>query len=140
MVTRPMPGHSHPPVGIGAIPIKGITLRYPNARFRGDKLFSKEQGRPLNYFRFTLSYRDVEELLAERGRGERANARGDWAVKKRRSCCLPGKGPKTQVRAGLPAGGRRMRTIGPAEDPAVVVASALVCVAFPLAANQAEPT
>src|SRR5215472_16762076 len=30
-----------------------------------------------------------------------------------------------------------MRTIGPAEDPAVVVASALVCVAFPLAANQA---
>jgi len=41
MVTPPMPGHPHPRFGIGAIPIKDITLRYPNARFPGDKLFSK---------------------------------------------------------------------------------------------------
>jgi hypothetical protein len=40
MVTPPMPGHPHPRFGIGAIPIRGITLRYPNARFRGEKLFS----------------------------------------------------------------------------------------------------
>jgi len=42
MVTRPIPGHLRLPYGIGAIPIKGFTLRYPNARFRGNKLFSDE--------------------------------------------------------------------------------------------------
>jgi hypothetical protein len=41
--------HPHPRFGIGAIPIRGITLRYPNARSRGDKLFSKERGLPLDY-------------------------------------------------------------------------------------------
>jgi hypothetical protein len=49
MVTPPMPVHPHPRFGIGAIPIRGITLRYPNARSRGDKLFSKERGLPLDY-------------------------------------------------------------------------------------------
>jgi hypothetical protein len=29
--------------GIGAMPIRVTTLRYPNARFRGDKLFSNER-------------------------------------------------------------------------------------------------
>jgi len=33
--------------GIGAIPIRDITLQYPNARSHGDKLFSNEQGMPL---------------------------------------------------------------------------------------------
>jgi hypothetical protein len=42
MVTPPMPVHPHPRFGIGAIPIRGITLRYPIARSRGDKLFSDE--------------------------------------------------------------------------------------------------
>jgi hypothetical protein len=40
MVTPPTPEHPAPRFGIGAIPIRGITLRYPNARFRGNKLFS----------------------------------------------------------------------------------------------------
>jgi hypothetical protein len=42
MVTPPMPGLPQPLFGIGAIPIRGITLRYPNARCRGDKLFNNE--------------------------------------------------------------------------------------------------
>jgi hypothetical protein len=42
MVTTPMPVHPHLRFGIGVIPIRGITLRYPNARFRGNKLFSDE--------------------------------------------------------------------------------------------------
>jgi len=42
MVTRPIPGHPRPAFGIGAIPIKGFTLRCPNARFRGNKSFSDE--------------------------------------------------------------------------------------------------
>jgi hypothetical protein len=42
MVTPLMLTHPHPRFGIGVIPIKGITLRYPNARFRGNKLFSDE--------------------------------------------------------------------------------------------------
>lgn len=41
LVTLPMPGHPDPRFGIGAIPIKGITLRCPNARFRGERLFNK---------------------------------------------------------------------------------------------------
>jgi hypothetical protein len=49
MVTPPMPVHPHPRFGIGAIPIRGITLRHPNARSRGDTLFSKERGLPLDY-------------------------------------------------------------------------------------------
>src|SRR6266436_7669730 len=51
MVTRPIPGHLRPPFGIGAIPIKGLTLRYPNARFRGNKLFSESRNLPLGRFR-----------------------------------------------------------------------------------------
>src|SRR5277367_1904974 len=39
-ITRPMPVHPHLRFGIGATPIRVITLRYPNARFRGDKLLS----------------------------------------------------------------------------------------------------
>jgi hypothetical protein len=42
MVTHPIPGHLRPAFGIGAIPIKGFTLRYPNAWFHGNKLFSDE--------------------------------------------------------------------------------------------------
>jgi hypothetical protein len=37
-----MPGHRHPPFGIGAIPIRGITLRYPNARYRGNQFSSDD--------------------------------------------------------------------------------------------------
>jgi hypothetical protein len=44
MVTPPMPVHPDPRFGIGVIPIRGITLRYPNARSLGDKLFSKRVG------------------------------------------------------------------------------------------------
>jgi hypothetical protein len=33
--------------GIGAIPIRGITLRFPSARSPGDRLFSSERGIPL---------------------------------------------------------------------------------------------
>src|SRR6202011_3837725 len=40
--TPPMPGHRHPPFGIGAIPIRGITLRYPNARYRGNPFSSDD--------------------------------------------------------------------------------------------------
>src|SRR5215469_17845921 len=32
--------------GIGAIPIKATTLRYPNARFRGERLFSNVYQNP----------------------------------------------------------------------------------------------
>jgi hypothetical protein len=32
--------------GIGAMPIRVTTLRYPNARFRGDKLFNNQVGKP----------------------------------------------------------------------------------------------
>jgi len=42
MITRHMPGHPHPPFGIGAMPIRATTLRYPNAPFRGDRLFSNQ--------------------------------------------------------------------------------------------------
>ena len=35
MITRLMPVHPHLRFGIGVIPIRDITLRYPNARFRG---------------------------------------------------------------------------------------------------------
>jgi hypothetical protein len=37
-----MPVRPHLRFGIGAMPIRAITLRYPNARFRGDKLFSSQ--------------------------------------------------------------------------------------------------
>jgi hypothetical protein len=50
MVTRPMAVHPHQRFGIGAILIRDITLRYPNVRFHGDKLFSNGLGvvaRPL---------------------------------------------------------------------------------------------
>jgi hypothetical protein len=43
-----------------------------------------------------------------------------------------------RVRTGLFPGGSRIRTIGPAEDPAVVVISALVAPPSPL--RRAEPT
>ena len=39
-ITRRMPVHPHLRFGIGAMRIKTITLRSPNARFLGDKLFS----------------------------------------------------------------------------------------------------
>ena len=39
-ITRRMPVHPRLRFGIGAMPIRAITLRYLNARFRGDKLFS----------------------------------------------------------------------------------------------------
>jgi hypothetical protein len=41
MTTPLMPGHPNPRFGIGAIRIRAITPRYHNARFPGDKLFSK---------------------------------------------------------------------------------------------------
>ena len=49
MITRLMLVHPHLRFGIGAIPIRGIILRYPNARFHGDKLFSNQRGMPLDY-------------------------------------------------------------------------------------------
>jgi len=42
MITRLMPVHPHLRFGIGAMPIKAITLRSPNARFPGDKSFSSQ--------------------------------------------------------------------------------------------------
>ena len=53
-----------------------------------------------------------------------------------RSSSTPRRG--SQVRTGPSAGGSRIRTIGPAEDPAVVVISGLVAPPSPL--RQAEPT
>jgi hypothetical protein len=46
-ITRRMPVHLHLRFGIGATPIRATTLRYPNARFRGDRLFSKRAAKPL---------------------------------------------------------------------------------------------
>jgi len=43
-ITRRMPVHLHLRFGIGATPIRATTLRYPNARFRGDRLFSSQVG------------------------------------------------------------------------------------------------
>jgi hypothetical protein len=40
MIMRHMPAHPHLRSGIGVIPYRDITLRSPNARFRGDQLFS----------------------------------------------------------------------------------------------------
>jgi hypothetical protein len=48
MATPPMPVQPHLRFGIGAILIRGITPRYPNARFRGDKWFSSGRGIPIN--------------------------------------------------------------------------------------------
>jgi hypothetical protein len=42
-ITRRMPVHPRQRFGIGAMPIRAITLRYPNARFLGDKLFSNSR-------------------------------------------------------------------------------------------------
>ena len=42
MITRLMPVHPHLRFGIGAMPIKAITLRSPNARVPGDKSFSSQ--------------------------------------------------------------------------------------------------
>jgi hypothetical protein len=39
-ITPRMPAHPHLRFGIGAMPIRAITLRYRNARFHGGKLFS----------------------------------------------------------------------------------------------------
>ena len=41
-ITRRMPVQLHLRFGIGVMPIRAIILRYPNARFRGDKLFSSQ--------------------------------------------------------------------------------------------------
>jgi len=46
-ITRRLPVHPRLRFGIGATPIRAITLRYPNARFRGDRLFSKRAAKPL---------------------------------------------------------------------------------------------
>ena len=45
-ITPRMPVHPHLRFGIGATPIRAITLRYRNARFRGGKLFSREWAKP----------------------------------------------------------------------------------------------
>ena len=42
-ITPRMPVPPHLPFGIGAMLIRAITLRYLNARFRGDKLFSSQE-------------------------------------------------------------------------------------------------
>jgi len=42
-ITRRMPVHLHLRFGIGAMPIRAITLQYPNARFPGGKLFSNSR-------------------------------------------------------------------------------------------------
>jgi hypothetical protein len=44
MITRLMPVHPLLRFGIGAMPIRATTLRYPNAPSRGDKLFSNQVG------------------------------------------------------------------------------------------------
>jgi hypothetical protein len=41
-----MPVHPHLRFGIGAMPIRAIILPYPNARFRGDRLFSNGWAKP----------------------------------------------------------------------------------------------
>lgn len=41
MTTRLIPVHPHLRFGIGAMPTRGIILRYRNVLFRGGKLFSK---------------------------------------------------------------------------------------------------
>src|ERR1700756_5479151 len=48
-ITRRLPVHPRLRFGIGATPIRAITLRYPNARFRGDKLFSSQVRNPRLY-------------------------------------------------------------------------------------------
>jgi hypothetical protein len=45
-ITRRMPVHPHLRFGIGAMPIRAITLRSPSARFPGDKLFSNSRKTP----------------------------------------------------------------------------------------------
>jgi len=45
--TRRMQVHPHLRFGIGAMLIRVTTRRYPNARFPGDKLFSKRAAKPL---------------------------------------------------------------------------------------------
>ena len=45
-ITSLMPVHPRRLFGIGAMPIRVTTLRYPNARFRGDKLFNNQVGKP----------------------------------------------------------------------------------------------
>src|SRR5580704_7985287 len=44
-ITSLMPVHPRRLFGIGAMPIRVTTLRYPNARFRGDKLFNNQVGK-----------------------------------------------------------------------------------------------
>jgi hypothetical protein len=48
-ITPRMPVHPHLRFGIGAMPIRAITLRYPNARFRGDRLFSNGWAKPRRF-------------------------------------------------------------------------------------------
>jgi hypothetical protein len=45
-ITPRMPVHPHLRFGIGAMPIRAITLRCRNARFRGGKLFSSAWAKP----------------------------------------------------------------------------------------------
>ena len=47
-ITPRMPVPPHLRFGIGAMPIRAITLRYLNARFRGDKLFSSHETLPVS--------------------------------------------------------------------------------------------
>jgi len=46
-ITRRMPVHLR--FGIGAMPIRAITLRSPSARFPGDKLFSNSRKTPAHF-------------------------------------------------------------------------------------------
>ena len=50
MIMRLMPVHPHLRFGIGAMPIRATTLRYPNAPFRGDQLFSNGRRQFLAHF------------------------------------------------------------------------------------------
>ena len=50
-ITRRMPVHPRQRFGIGAMPIKAITLRSPSARFPGDKLFSNSRKTPARFTR-----------------------------------------------------------------------------------------
>ena len=45
-ITRRMPVHPHLRFGIGATLIRATTRTYPNARFRGGKLFSNAWAKP----------------------------------------------------------------------------------------------
>ena len=70
MVTRPIPGHLHPPFDIGAIPIRVLPLRCPNARFHGNKSFSDEPECALGSQEGRCRFEPFSEPFADRAKPE----------------------------------------------------------------------